>query len=224
MKHILNLRPGVITGAVFALGLSLSASAENLVEKLADRPEFSTLVTAVTEAGLADTLASAEDITILAPTNEAFAAIPEDALAALLADKDALTNVLTYHVIPERISFRDFESGPLETLLPENSVNVEVKSFFWRWYRTVRIDEAVITRSNLRADNGVIHAINQVLDPDFQRVPSLLEIAAGNPDFSILASLVEEAGFARILGSSHLDLTVFAPTNAAFEALGEETL
>ena len=67
MKHILNLRPGVITGAVFALGLSLSASAENLVEKLADRPEFSTLVTAVTEAGLADTLASAEDITILAP-------------------------------------------------------------------------------------------------------------------------------------------------------------
>ncbi|MEC9056247.1 MAG: fasciclin domain-containing protein, partial [Verrucomicrobiota bacterium] len=189
MKRKINLRPGLLLGGAIALGLSLSATAENLVETLADRPEFSTLVTAVTEAGLADTLASAEDITILAPTNEAFAAIPEDALAALLADKDALTSVLTYHVIPERISFRDFESGPLETLLPENSVDVEVKSFFWRWYRTVRIDEAVITRSNLRADNGVIHAINQVLDPDFQQVPSLLEIAASNPDFSILASL-----------------------------------
>ena len=85
MKRKITLRPGLLLGGALALGLSLSATADNLVEKLADRPEFSTLVTAVTEAGLADTLASAEDITILAPTNEAFAAIPEDALAALLA-------------------------------------------------------------------------------------------------------------------------------------------
>ena len=107
MKHIISLRPGTLLGGAFALALSLGASAENLVEKLADRPEFSTLVTAVTEAGLTDTLAAAEDITILAPTNDAFAAIPEDDLAALLADKDALTSVLTYHVIPDKISFRD---------------------------------------------------------------------------------------------------------------------
>ena len=213
-----------LLGGAFALGLTLAANAQNIVETLDGRPEFSTLVTAVTEAGLADTLASAEDITLLAPTNEAFAMIPEDDLAALLADRDALTNVLTYHVIPERISFRNFETRTLNTLLPDNGVDVEVRSFFWGWYRTVKIDEAVITRANLRVDNGIIHALNEVLDPGYQRVPSILEIATGNPDFSILTSLVEQAGLSRALDSEHYDLTVFAPTNAAFEALGEETL
>ncbi len=224
MKYPNSLRLRSLLGGAFVSVLALAANAENIVEKLAERPEFSTLVTAVTEAGLIDTLASAEDITILAPTNEAFAMIPEDDLAALLADRDALTNVLTYHVIPERISFRDFETGTTDTLLPDNGLDVSVKSFFWGFYRTVRIDDAVITRANLRADNGIIHSINEVLDPGYQQVPTILEIAAGNPDFSILASLVEQAGIARALDSDHYNLTVFAPTNAAFEALGEETL
>ena len=224
MKYPNRLRFRSLLGGAFVAGLALSASADNIVEKLADRPEFSILVTAVTEAGLADALASAEDITILAPTNEAFARIPEDDLAALLADTDALTDVLTYHVIPERISFRNFESGTVDTLLAGNGVDINVQSFFWGFYRTVSVDDAVITRANLRADNGVIHTINEVLDPGYQVIPTILDIAADNPEFSILASLVEQAGIARALDSEHYDLTVFAPTNAAFEALGEETL
>ena len=221
MKYPNRLRFRSLLGGAFVAGLALSASADNIVEKLADRPEFSILVTAVTEAGLADALASAEDITILAPTNEAFARIPEDDLAALLADTDALTDVLTYHVIPERISFRNFESGTVDTLLAGNGVDINVQSFFWGFYRTVSVDDAVITRANLRADNGVIHTINEVLDPGYQVIPTILDIAADNPEFSILASLVEQAGIARALDSEHYDLTVFAPTNAAFEALGE---
>ena len=191
MKYPNSLRLSSLLGGAFVAGLALSANADNIVEKLADRPEFSTLVTAVTEAGLVDALASAEDITILAPTNEAFAKIPEDDLAALLADREALTNVLTYHVVPERISFRDFESGAIDTLLSGNGIDISVQSFFWGFYRTVTIDDAVITRANLRADNGIIHTINEVLDPGYQQIPTILEIAAGNPDFSILASLVE---------------------------------
>ena len=224
MKYPNRLRFRSLLGGALVAGLTLSASADNIVEKLADRPEFSTLVTAVTEAGLADALASAEGITILAPTNEAFARIPEDDLAALLADRDALTDVLTYHVIPERISFRNFESGTVDTLLAGNGIDINVQSFFWGLYRTVSVDNAVITRANLRADNGVIHTINEVLDPGYQEVPTILDIAADNPEFSILASLVEQAGIARALDSEHYDLTVFAPTNAAFEALGQETL
>ena len=78
MKYPNSLRLRSLLGGAFVSVLALAANAENIVEKLAERPEFSTLVTAVTEAGLIDTLASAEDITILAPTNEAFAMIPED--------------------------------------------------------------------------------------------------------------------------------------------------
>ncbi len=224
MKYPNSLRLRSLLGGALVAGLALSANADNIVEKLADRPEFSTLVTAVTEAGLVDALASAEDITILAPTNEAFAKISEDDLASLLADREALTNLLTYHVIPERISFRDFEPGATDTLLAGNGIDISVQSFFWGFYRTVTIDDAVITRANLRADNGIIHTINEVLDPGYQQVPTILEIAADNPEFSILASLVEQAGIARALDSEHYNLTVFAPTNAAFEALGEETL
>ena len=201
-----------------------TARADNIVEALADRPEFSTLVTAVTEAGLADALAEAEDITVFAPSNEAFARIPEDTLTALLSDKEALTALLLYHVAPGATSYRDFETGGLDTLLEGSRLEITSKSYYWGWYRIVSVDEARITQANLRASNGIIHRINAVLDPGYEPVPSILDIAAGNPDFSILAELLGQAGFARSLGSDHVNLTVFAPTNAAFEALGAETL
>ena len=221
MKHS---KARAFLSGLFALFLGTTAQADNIVETLADRPEFSTLVTAVTEAGLADALADADDITVFAPSNDAFARIPEDDLAALLADKDALTALLLYHVAPGATSYRNFDSGPRDTLLEGSPVEITSRSFYWGWYRIVSVDDARITRANLRASNGIIHQINSVLDPGYEPVPSILEIAAGNPDFSILAGLVEQAGFARALGSEHVNLTVFAPTNAAFEALGEETL
>lgn len=210
--------------AGLAFALAGTTAAMNVVETLAARPEFSTLVTAVTEAGLGDALAKAEDITIFAPDNAAFAQIPEDDLTALLADKDALTAVLTYHVGAERVRFREFESGPLATLLEGESIDIDVRSYFGGWFRRVKVDDAFITRSNIDASNGVIHRINQVLDPGFEELPTILEIAASDPNFSILASLVKQARFDRPLGDERFNLTVFAPTNAAFEALGEETI
>lgn len=213
---------------IFAAGLALclagQAAAMNVVEKLASKPEFSTLVTAVTEAGLVDTLARAEEVTIFAPSNSAFAKIPASKLDALLADKAALTRVLTYHVAPESIRFSQFKDGPQETFLTGETVDVEVKSYFFGYFRQVKVDGVTITQANITADNGVIHRIEEVLDPGSMPLPSIWEIANGNPDFSILASLVQQAGFARPLGSDYYNLTVFAPTNAAFEALGQETL
>ena len=72
----------------------------DLVTVLAGDERFSTLVTAVTEAGLVDTVKNADAFTIFAPTNEAFAKVPAEALGSLLADKDALTAVLLRHVVP----------------------------------------------------------------------------------------------------------------------------
>lgn len=208
--------------ALFTFATSL-AVAGNVVEELAERSEFSTLVTAVTAAGLAETLAEADDVTIFAPDNAAFARIDEADLAALLADKDALTNLLLYHVAPGKLRARDLDSGPLDTLLEGAPVEINARHFGW-WYSRIYVDEARVRRANIGASNGVIHRINRVLDPGYKPTPTILEIAAGNPDFSILASLVEQAGFDRVLGSEYSSFTVFAPSNAAFEALGQETL
>lgn len=224
MKTTIPIKMPGFLAAGLAICLAGSAAAMNVVEKLASRPEFSTLVTAVTEAGLVDALAEAQDVTIFAPSNSAFAKIPEADLNAILADKDALTRLLTYHVAPERISFRNFENGPLPTLLPDASVDITVQSYWGGWFRQVKVDDVAITRSNITASNGIIHRIGSVLDPGYMPTPTILEIAADNPDFSILADLVEEAGLARALGNERYNLTVFAPTNAAFEALGEDTL
>lgn len=224
MKHPIRNVSRNLFGGLLGLSLITSAAADNLVQVLSGRPEFSTLVTAVSKAGLAETLASTDNVTVFAPSNDAFAKVPEEVLNGLLADKQALTNLLLYHVAPTRVSYRNLESGPLETLLPGESVEVDVKSYFRGFFKIVKIDDSRIVRANIRADNGIIHQIDSVLDPEFSATPTILGIAAGNPDFSILAGLVDAAGFAPILDSEHVELTVFAPTNAAFEALGQDTL
>jgi fasciclin domain-containing protein len=89
---------------------------EPVATAASQNPELSTLVTAVTKAGLVDTLNNAPAITLFAPTNEAFAKIPADTLAKVLADKQALTSILTYHVVQQRQGPTDLDSGTLTTL------------------------------------------------------------------------------------------------------------
>lgn len=81
-----------------------------------NNPDLSTLVTAVKKAGLVDTLNSAKDITVFAPTNEAFAKIPKAQLDKVLADKAMLTKILTYHVVGQKLAVKDLASGTYPTL------------------------------------------------------------------------------------------------------------
>ncbi|MFJ9338694.1 fasciclin domain-containing protein [Streptomyces sp. NPDC101733] len=81
-----------------------------------NNPALSTLVTAVKQAGLVDTLNNAKDITVFAPTNEAFAKIPKADLDKVLADKAMLTKILTYHVVGEKLTPKQLESGSFDTL------------------------------------------------------------------------------------------------------------
>ncbi|MFE5731808.1 fasciclin domain-containing protein [Streptomyces sp. NPDC056528] len=81
-----------------------------------NNPALSTLVTAVKKAGLVDTLNNAQNITVFAPTNDAFAKIPKADLDKVLADKDMLTKVLTYHVVGEKLTPKQLENGSFETL------------------------------------------------------------------------------------------------------------
>lgn len=219
------------------LGLSQSAEArfifrgnaannQNLVERLAGLEQYSTLITAVTEAGLVDALAGIDQATVFAPTNEAFAKIPPATLTALLADEAALTNLLTYHVVPNQRLFSFSLGNRTFTALNDGTVQastVRNRSFFW-FSLQIKINDSTVVEPNLRASNGIIHGIDTVLDPEFMAPQSLLELAQGNENFSTLASLVEQAGFSRLLDSNFFDLTVFAPTNEAFSRLPAELL
>jgi uncharacterized surface protein with fasciclin (FAS1) repeats len=89
---------------------------EPVATAASQNPALSTLVTAVTKAGLVDTLNNTQDITVFAPTNDAFAKIPADTLAKVLADKQALTDILTYHVVQQRQGPSDLDSATLTTL------------------------------------------------------------------------------------------------------------
>jgi len=123
-----------------------------------NNPVLSTLVTAVTEADLVDTLNSAEDITVFAPVNDAFAAIPAADLDAVMADKDMLTSVLTYHVVSGRLAPEDLP-GEHTTLQGEAlTVTGSGEDF------TVN-DQAAVVCGNVQTANATVYIIDTVLMP-----------------------------------------------------------
>jgi len=133
---------------------------QNIVEVASNADAFSTLVTAVKAAGLVETLSSGGPFTVFAPTNEAFARIPKADLEALLADKEALTAVLTYHVVPGKVMAKDVVN--LSSATTVNGQDIEIKA----WDGKVMIDGATVTSTDIEATNGVIHVIDRVILPD----------------------------------------------------------
>jgi uncharacterized surface protein with fasciclin (FAS1) repeats len=138
---------------------SLEAIADDPVATAASQaPALSTLVTAVTKAGLVETLNGAQDITLFAPTNEAFAKIPKGTLDQVLADKQALTNILTYHVVEERRSPDELETGTLPTL--QGGTISTAKSG-----ETYTANDASVVCGNVQTGNATVYLIDTVLMP-----------------------------------------------------------
>ncbi|MEU1037915.1 fasciclin domain-containing protein [Streptomyces sp. NPDC005551] len=124
-----------------------------------NNPALSTLVTAVKKAGLVDTLNNAEDITVFAPTNDAFAKIPKATLDKVLADKAQLTKILTYHVVGQKLTPKDLESGSYPTLeKSELTVSGSGESY------TVN-DSAKVVCGNVKTANANVYIIDTVLMP-----------------------------------------------------------
>jgi uncharacterized surface protein with fasciclin (FAS1) repeats len=138
---------------------------QTIVEIAAGNPEFSTLVTAVQAAGLADTLSGAGPYTVFAPTNEAFAKLPAATLQSLLepANKETLTKILTYHVVSGEVMAADVQPGPVTTVEGQ-PFTVEVDGS-----DVILVDgqgnRAKVTTTDIVASNGVIHVIDGVLLP-----------------------------------------------------------
>lgn len=134
-------------------------STEPVATAASNNPVLSTLVTAVGEAGLVDTLNTTEDITVFAPANAAFEAVGEEAVNGLLADKEALTNVLTYHVVPGKLAPEDL-AGTHETLQGED-VTVEGSGEEF----TVGDADANVVCGNVQTANATVYIIDGVLMP-----------------------------------------------------------
>lgn len=135
-----------------------SASAADIVDTAKSAGTFNTLVTAVEAAGLVDTLKGAGPFTVFAPTDAAFAKIPKAKLDALLKDKAALAKVLTYHVVAGKVMAADVKPGMVKTV-EGASLTVKAKG------GKVMVDKAHVTKTDIEADNGVIHVIDTVLMP-----------------------------------------------------------
>ena len=132
----------------------------DIVQTASAAKDFSTLVAAVKAAGLVETLKGAGPFTVFAPTNEAFAALPEGTLEMLLKpeNKEKLVSILTYHVVPGKVMAADVKSGKVATVEGKKAT-IKVDD------GKVTIDGANVVKTDIVASNGVIHVIDKVIMP-----------------------------------------------------------
>ncbi len=154
--------------AVSAVALAISgtpAAAGNLVEVAQDAGSFNTLIAAAKAAGLAGALADGSNLTVFAPTDEAFAKLPEGTVETLLKpeNKDKLVAILSYHVLPRKLT---------SNMLPGRTIHVKtIKAGGDKMLSVnkssggVTVDEASVVSADIKADNGVIHVIDKVMLP-----------------------------------------------------------
>ena len=143
---------------LLGLGLAASAQANDIVDTAVAAGSFKTLATALGAAGLVDTLKGKGPFTVFAPTDEAFAKIPKADLDALLKDKAKLTAVLTYHVVPGKVMAKDVNAGQVKTVQGSN-ITISTSS------GNVSVNNAKVVKTDIVADNGVIHVIDTVIMP-----------------------------------------------------------
>jgi uncharacterized surface protein with fasciclin (FAS1) repeats len=143
-------------------GSKKMTASPNLVETAASLDDFSTLVAAVKAAGLVDTLSGEGPFTVFAPTNAAFAKLPAGTVENLLKpeNKDQLTAVLTYHVVPGKVKAKDVVALDSAKTVQGQEVSIEVKD------GKVMVDGAQVVKTDVMTSNGVIHVIDQVILPE----------------------------------------------------------
>ncbi len=151
----MNLKKLLIAGA-FA-GVAFGVQAKDIVDTAVSAGNFKTLVVALKAADLVPTLKGKGPFTVFAPTDEAFAKIPKADLDALLNDKVKLKSVLTYHVVSGKVMSKDLKAGNLNT--------VQGSPLMVSTTGGAMVNDAKVLGADVKADNGVIHAIDTVLMP-----------------------------------------------------------
>ena len=136
----------------------MNSETKNLIEKAKDNPNLSTFISALKAAGLTDTLANGGPYTIFAPSNDAFNQLPKGVLDKLLQNKKDLVSILSYHVVPGQILSKDAKTMKIRTL---NGQDLNLESVGG----LITVDDAEVIQPDLKAKNGVIHVIDEVISP-----------------------------------------------------------
>lgn len=215
----------MILAFMFMFNIVSYAATDDIVDIATSNGDFSTLVAALTQANLVDALKGDGPYTVFAPTNEAFAKLLDTlgiTVEELLAQPD-LSKVLLYHVVSGTVLSTDLSDGLMADTLNGEKLTVDLSG-------GVKINQANVVNADIMATNGVVHVIDEVLVPsDFtlqttaiatttSQAPSIVDIALGDPNFSMLVMLLQKADLVSSLQGEG-PFTVFAPTNDAFNAL-----
>jgi uncharacterized surface protein with fasciclin (FAS1) repeats len=155
------LRRTFITAAAamtFATSAFAGGHSMDIVDTAVSAGSFTTLVAAVQAAGLVDTLKGEGPFTVFAPTDEAFAALPEGTVEALLADPEALAAILTYHVVAGKVMSTDLSDGMMAATVNGTDITIGTMG-------GVSVNGANVVTADIEASNGVIHVIDAVILP-----------------------------------------------------------
>ena len=220
MKNTMIFLAIIMMSLVLIPGASVAAQEQDIVSIAAGSEDFTILTAALETAGLTEALQGEGPFTVFAPTDAAF----ENLLSALsisaedLLAQPQLADVLLYHVVAGLVMSGDLQNGMTAETLGGQMITVDLSE-------GVKINTSAVITADIKASNGVIHVIDTVLIPEtFQLasatapLPSIVDIAVSNPDFSILVAALAKAELVEALQAEG-PFTVFAPTNAAFEAL-----
>jgi uncharacterized surface protein with fasciclin (FAS1) repeats len=198
----------------------IGAGPPDIVETARAAGDFDILIAALEAAGLDDDLKGPGPFTVFAPTDEAFEALPDGVLDALLGDIPTLERVLKYHVasgLQPASELAKLDGESLETIGGELVwVDVDGQSIYLN--ESTPTDPLIII-SDIKTSNGIIHVIDGVMVPQ-----DIVETASASGDFDALVAAVTAAGLADALSAPSGPFTVFAPTGEAFEALPDGVL
>jgi transforming growth factor-beta-induced protein len=221
MKKIL------LTLSVLFIGLSVAYAGgsrdkmeepemKSIVEIAVEDDRFETLVAALEAADLVDTLSGEGPFTVFAPTDDAFAKLPEGTVESLVAAPDELREILLYHVVSGKVMASD-----VVTLSSADTANGEPVSISVDGDK-VMVNDAQVVITDIEASNGVIHVIDTVILPPAE-VANIVDIAVEDGRFTTLVAALQAADLVETLQGSG-PYTVFAPTDEAFSMLPDGTV
>jgi uncharacterized surface protein with fasciclin (FAS1) repeats len=192
------------------------AKSMDIVDTAVKAGAFNTLVTAVKAAGLVEALKGKGPFTVFAPTDEAFSKVCPNTLASLLKpeNRDKLTAILTYHVVPGKVMAKDVVKIKGASSLNGQQIGIKVSE------ESVFVDNAKVIKTDIRCSNGIIHVIDSVIMPSFD---DIVATAVKAESFKTLVTAVKAAKLVSALQGKG-PFTVFAPTDEAFAKLPAELL
>jgi transforming growth factor-beta-induced protein len=192
---------------------------QDIVDTAVADGRFTTLVTAVQAAELVDTLKGEGPFTVFAPTDDAFAKLPAGTIEELVKpeSKQALTDILLYHVVAGKVLAADVVGLTSATTVLGKDVTIKVDM------GNVYINDAKVIITDIETSNGVIHVIDTVIMPAAEEAKTIVDVAVADGRFTTLVAAIQAAGLVETL-SGEGPFTVFAPTDDAFAKLPDGTV